>query len=118
MPKKTGALPANIAHLPEEEFLREPASPLSLEERQQLRAFFASPLWHKVWRNALTQAPSPTVPDGNPQFTSILATNRLHQIQGWNHFRNALLAQIEDKIPRPPRPPENYPNPLEIQTKK
>ncbi len=118
MPKKTGALPANIAHLPEEGFLREPAAPLSLEERQQLRAFFGSPLWQKVWRNALTQAPNSVVPEGNPAFTSIHANNRLYQMQGWDKFRLALLAQIEDKIPRPPRPPENYPNPLEIQTKK
>lgn len=117
MPKK-GASIARVAPLPEEGFLREPAIPLNLEERQQLRAIFGSPLWQKVWRNALTQAPSCLVSGLDTELGGVVANNQIHRMQGWDKFRLALVAQIEDRVPRPPRPPDNYPNPLEIDPKK
>ena len=117
MPKKKGAKIVGVATLPEEGFLREPAQPLSLEERKQLRAFFASDLWKKVWRNALTQAPGCALTGLDTALGGVIASNQIHRQQGWEKFRLALLAQIEDKVPRPPRPPENYPEELKVDVK-
>lgn len=118
MPKKKLASIAGVAPLPEEGFLRETPTALTLTERQELRAFYGSELWKKVWRNALTLAPSSNIPDGNPQLTGILANNRFHQMQGWEKFRRALADQIQEAPQRPPRPVDDYSQPLEIEPKK
>lgn len=118
MPKKKVAPNAGVAPLPEEGFLREVTAPLNLEERAALRAFFASDLWKKVWKNALAHQPKPVVASNNPQLTGILANNAFHVMQGWELCRASLAAQVEAQVPRPPRPADNYPSPLEIEPKK
>lgn len=115
MPRK-GAKIAGVAPLPGDEFLRVSESPLTLDERQALRAIFQSPLWQKVWRNALSGKPVAYVHPNNPQFTGILANNQFHVMQGWELFRKALESQIADKIPKPSPPKEDYSKPLEIVT--
>lgn len=116
MPKKRSAPIARVAPLPEEGFLREPTSPLSLEERAALRAFFNSALWKKVWANAMAGAP-PSTPTGlDGPMGGVIANNRLHQMQGWELLKAALASQVEERIPRASRPPDNYPKSLEIDT--
>lgn len=118
MAKTRGAQKLGVAPLPEEGFLREGSISLSLTERQQLRGFFASDLWKKVWHNAQLGAPSVIAPGLDGPLAGTIASNRLHQMQGWELFKAALASQIEERVLRPGRPPDNYAKPLEIEPAK
>lgn len=115
MPKKKSALIAGVAPLPEEGFLREAYNPLTLEERQELRTIFSSPLWRKVWHNAQLGSPPSLVPGLDTALGGVIANNQIHRKQGWELFSAALASQVVEKVQRAPRPADSYDKPLEIQ---
>ncbi len=82
-------------------------TPLNLEERKALRSILLSDVFKKALQNAFAKKPSVHV-QGTGVFkldpnSSVLANNRLHQIQGWEMFEAALFMQAEEMIPRQAR---------------
>ena len=86
--------------------------PLTYEERVELRGMLHSPVFRKAWNNVLLQKPSvvpPAVPAGSDAaLLAAVASNRLNQLYGWEQFAAALLAQIEDQLPKAKPVPDNY----------
>lgn len=94
-----------------EETETKPLVPLSMAQRARLVEILTDPVFKQAWNNALTYRPS-VVPAGldsalGPQ----IGNNRLHQLQGWEMFRVALLRQqLEPKLPAPRITQEQYPD--------
>lgn len=74
--------------------------PLNLQEREELRAFMATPTFQKTLRNAYLLAPSSSVinQSGWNEHSAQVSINRLHQLQGWQMFQAAFFGQAEEKI--------------------
>jgi hypothetical protein len=103
MPKKSAAkTPVKAAYSRPNLFPIYIAAPLTLEERSELRKIIISPLFQKVIANAHTRKPS-VVPKGTgtlgSEYCEQIATNRLHQLQGWEMFEAALFSQAETSVP-------------------
>jgi len=93
-----------------EEVLRESEIPLTLDERVALRAAFNSPGFRRAWKNAQLKKPSAFPPELNGQFGERIATNRLHEIRGWELCCAALLVQINDPVAKSAPALETYPD--------
>lgn len=86
-------------------------TPLDYEEREQLRALLHSAVFRKAWHNVLLSRPSvmPPMPMGaDSAMLSVLASNRLNQLYGWEQFAAAVLSQIEDPAPKAARVTDDY----------
>lgn len=46
----------------------------------------------------------------DPAMATLIASNRLHQIQGWELFEAALFAQADDPKPAREKPTETFPD--------
>jgi hypothetical protein len=88
-------------------------SQLDYNEREKLRSIISDPVFQKAIRNAHSKKPGV-----NPTGTGVapnddcatIASNRLHQLQGWEMFEAALFAQAEEAAPRTFMPlKETYP---------
>lgn len=107
MAKKQSLIPpvAPVA----EEILREPANTLALEQRVELRTMFATPVMRQAWKNARASKPSAFTLGLDSALCGIIASNRLHEIRGWELCEAALLKQANEPKPATFRPPESYP---------
>jgi hypothetical protein len=78
-------------------------TPLSSEERKELRALLNSTIFVRAWNVASSAKPSLFRRDGqfDGPLGNQLAANRLCQLQGWELFSAALLTQVND--PKPPK---------------
>ncbi len=95
----------------EADFLRVPATPLSLDDRIALRNMFASSAFKRAWHNALACQPSCLPPgDLNGPQGGTIANNRIHQQQGWEMFKAALVRQCDDPIVKAGPAEESYPD--------
>lgn len=85
--------------------------PLSFEEREELKSLLAKPVMRKAWANAEVMKPSPFVDarELNGALGGRCANNRLHQIQGWELFKAAIVKQTIDPRPRPQPVRDEYP---------
>ena len=85
--------------------------PTVLEERQKLIGMFNDAAFQKAWHNAEMCKPT-LFPEGlDGEHGGQIANNRLHQLQGWEMHKIALLRQVDDpKIPHVPLA-ETYPDP-------
>lgn len=87
-----------------------PVRPLVYEERIRLQQILNDPVFQKAWQNAQACRPS-VVPLGlDTALGQQIGNNRLHQIQGWDMFRAALLRQILEPAPAKPKLSDNYPD--------
>lgn len=109
MPNKK-ALNPHVAQEAEDTILRESEQILSLDERTALRAMFTSAAFKKALHNARLSKPSEFAGPAalNSALGSIIANNRLHQMQGWRMFEIALGKQVEDPKPTPTRVEDDY----------
>lgn len=85
--------------------------PLSIDERNAFRAFYASPAFKKVLRNAYMKKPSSFIihPPGvvpNAEVMRHQEAKRLAQIQGWEFFEAALFQQLDPPISKSFKVPE------------
>ena len=83
--------------------------PLLNDERVKLTALLDDPTFVRAWNNAEMFKPS-AFPGGlDTALGSVIASNRLSQLQGWEMFKTALLRQVEDpKLAKTPLQ-ETYP---------
>jgi hypothetical protein len=83
---------------------------LEYPERQKLLGMLNDPVFIQAWQNAEGSKPNAFPAGTDGELGGVIANNRLHQIQGWEMFKAALLKQVID--PRPPReqPKETYPD--------
>lgn len=94
----------------EEELKNRPMRPLVLDERIRLQQIFDDPVFRQAWSNAQAVKPS-VVPMGldsalGPQ----IGNNRLHQLQGWEMFKVALLRQTQEPRLPVPKITDTYPD--------
>lgn len=87
-----------------------PVRPLVYEERLKLQQILNEPVFVQAWQNAQACRPS-VMPLGldtalGPQ----IGNNRLHQMQGWDMFRVAILKQVLDPVAARPKIADNYPD--------
>lgn len=88
-------------------------TPLVMDERDRLNAIFQDPAFRKAWRNL--RAMKPSVFLANPSVLSgpsglLMASNRLHEIRGWDMFIAALLSQGKEPVTKIRAPLEEYPD--------
>ena len=83
---------------------------LALPERTRLLALLDDPVFQQAWANAQLSKPSCFSGGSNTALGTQMASDRLHQLQGWALFEAALLRQCEDpKLERKPLQ-ETYPD--------
>lgn len=87
-----------------------PVIPLVFEERNRLREIFADPVFRKAWNNALACRPSSFPAGLDSALGPQIGNNRLHQLQGWEMFRLALLREQHERVPKTPFVSDNYPD--------
>lgn len=87
-------------------------TPLSHDERNWLVGMFNDPTFKKAWNNASLAKPSLFRADKQLEGVNglQLASNRLHQLQGWEMFSVALLSQVNDPKPARAIIRDNYPD--------
>lgn len=86
-------------------------APIVMEERNELAAMFANPVFVKAFRNAKSLRPSLWHGQFGGQFGQQGANNRLHELRGWEAFEIALLAQAQEPRVKPKgSPQENFPD--------
>jgi hypothetical protein len=79
------------------------------EERVKLTALLNDPVFVKAWNNAEMFKPS-AFPGGlDTALGSVIASNRLSQLQGWEMFKAALLRQVEEPKQAKASLQETYP---------
>ena len=105
---KAKALKPDLAHRGEENLLRDPPVPLTLDEREQFRAAVRSPFFQKALRNIRHVKPSAFIPNLNSALGATISNNRLHEIRGWEMFETALGTQALDPAPKLPQARETY----------
>lgn len=100
MPKKKTTKPVYERPLPFPVFTYES---LVLKERERLREIFADPVFQKAIRNAHARKPN-TNPHGigvaPTEHSLLIASNRLHELRGWEMFEGAFFMQAEERVPR------------------
>ncbi len=93
---------------------RKPKKPvyvaLELSDRNHLIELLNDPIFQQAWANAQLSRPSCFSPGGNTALGPQMASDRLHQIQGWTLFEAALLRQCEDPKQAPKALEETYPD--------
>lgn len=102
-------LKPQLAHA-EEAFLREPAVPLSHEDRTALRAMYESKAFKRAWANVKFGKPSAFPSELNGALGAIIANNRLHEIRGWELLEAALIRELNEPKPIIPRAQETWPD--------
>lgn len=110
MPRKPALKASPLVQEAEETLLRETPVPLTSEERLAFRAALKLPAFQKALRNIRLAKPSANVSRdllNGPQ-GAVIATNRLHEIRGWEQFEAALGTQGLDPVITPPRAAERY----------
>jgi hypothetical protein len=110
MPKTPRLKAALAPRMNDEPFVPDITQDLTPEEKGELRAFFAGPIWKKVLANARLSRPS-LMPQGldtalGPQ----IAINRLHELRGWMFLESALAQPILASIPKRKQLVESYPD--------
>lgn len=94
----------------EEELKNRPMRPLVLDERIRLQQIFDDPVFRQAWSNAQAVKPS-VVPIGLDTALGLqIGNNRLHQLQGWEMFKVALLRQTQEPRLPPPKITDTYPD--------
>lgn len=87
--------------------------PLLMEERNRLNEIFQDPAFVKAWRNLRTYKPGAFPANAStlagPSGLQV-ASNRLHQIQGWEMFVAALLNQSKEPLVKKKPALEEYPD--------
>lgn len=84
---------------------------LVLEERVALAALLNNTAFQKAWNNAMLCRPS-LYPEGlNTALGGTVASNRLHELRGWELFKAALIRQAQDPKLDRRTPEETYPDP-------
>lgn len=115
MPRKSALKASPLVQEAEEAtLLRENEIPLTLEDRTALKAFFASAAFRKALHNARLTRPSEFSPQLNTALGSVVANNRLHQMQGWKMFEAALGRQVEDPKLKPTKAEDVYADPVAL----
>lgn len=89
--------------------LRLTLTPLVMDERNELARIFATPAFIKAFRNARCVKPTAFAKECNAALGLQIASNRLHEIRGWEAFEFALLAQADEPKVKPTRIEENFP---------
>ncbi len=84
--------------------------PLTWEERTRLRELFADPVFRKAWNNAQAAKPSVLAAGLEGPTGLQIGNNRLHQLQGWEMFRAALLREQLERKPAPARASDSFPD--------
>lgn len=86
-------------------------APLSLPERDELKAIFTQPVFRKAWSNAKLARPPALISSNltNTEGGDRISAHQLMRQQGWEMFAAALFRQTDD--PKPPRAPleESFP---------
>jgi hypothetical protein len=83
---------------------------LELPEREKLSKLLNDPVFIQAWKNAECKRPSAFPGKTDTELGGVIATNRLHQIQGWEMFKAALLIQLLDPKIKPTKLVESYPD--------
>jgi hypothetical protein len=97
-------------HDTEEDFIPSSYYEFTPEERGELRNIFTSAIWKKAYSNAKLMSPH-LFPQGMDTALGVqIGNNRLHQLQGWELLRMALIKQT--MVPAAKRMPlqETYPD--------
>lgn len=81
---------------------------LVMEERDRLTAIFTDPAFVKAWRNVKLLGPSMYRGNFSGEHGQLAASNRLHELRGFEAFRIALLGQAEEPKQRTARPMEDF----------
>lgn len=102
--KVAPALPEHAADEP----IKGSYIPLVMEERDRLTAIFTDPAFVKAWRNAKLLGPSMFRGNFNDANGALSASNRLHELRGFEAFRIALLGQAEEPKQKTAKPAENF----------
>ena len=89
--------------------------PLEYEQRKRLVALLNDPVFVMAWRNAQLSKPTWFPMNLDTALGNQIASNRLHQLQGWTLFEAALLRQTDDPKAGKPRVDETYPDPPELK---
>ena len=71
---------------------------LDYADRLELAGLFSRPVFVQAWRNAEAFHPSCFPPGLDGALGNQIATNRLHELRGWELFRSALLRQAQDPV--------------------
>lgn len=79
---------------------------LSPEDRAKFRAILESDVFRKAITRAMAMKPSPFNATPGAQG----ASDRLHEIRGWELFEHALYLQAESPKPLSKKPTETYPD--------
>lgn len=87
-----------------------PIRPLSYEQRVHLSQIFADPVFKQAWQNAQAAKPNHFPLGLETALGAQIGNNRLHQQQGWELFRVALLRQVMDPPAAKPKVQDNYPD--------
>jgi len=83
---------------------------LALPERTHLLSLFDDPIFQQAWMNAQMSKPSCFASGGNTALGPQMASDRLHQLQGWTLFEAALLRQCDDPKQAAKPLEETYPD--------
>lgn len=107
--KDSGGAGAKVA-IPLEDFQGEPIRPLVFEQRIRLSAIFNDPVFRQAWNNAMASRPN-LFPQGlSAEHGQQVGNNRLHQLQGWEMFKAALLREATERKPVAPKITDTYPD--------
>lgn len=94
----------------EEELNNRPMRPLVLDERTRLQQIFDDKVFRQAWANAHAVRPS-VIPMGLDSALGLqIGNNRLHQLQGWEMFKVALLRQTQEPRLPVPKITDTYPD--------
>lgn len=113
---KRGTAKRGVAPRQMEPTVKTEAIKLTLEERNHLSEILRDPIFTKAWNNAKWEKPSAFVSgQPNPLSTPMglqVASNRLHEIRGWELFEAAITRQIKDPPIAKGQVVENWQKPL------
>jgi hypothetical protein len=110
---KAKVVPRQVKKLTEERPVAPSFNRLVMEERDRLREILNDPVFIKAWKNAELSKPSAFPPMRDHfegQFGDARASHRLHQIQGWEMFKAALIRETLEIVPKPKASSEEYPD--------
>ncbi|MES2202456.1 MAG: hypothetical protein V4498_09405 [candidate division FCPU426 bacterium] len=87
--------------------------PLVMEERDELKRIFKNPAFVKAWNNLRCVKPGVFI--GTPAILAgkkgaRMATNRFHEIRGWEMFSAGLLNQAKEPVVKKKPITEDYPD--------
>lgn len=86
------------------------AKPLVYEERKHLLSLLDDPIFVRAWQNAELMRPPIFTASKEEQYFPQACSHRLHQLQGWEMFKTALISQTEEPKLKPDKPVERFPD--------